>query len=124
MPTMKSLLLTAALGNIATITIAFTIVSPPPKAQVTSTALWAANVGVFFGTSTGSTETVADMIVEQLGSEIADGPFDVDSGDSIVESFRKYDSLIVGTPTWNTGTYACCGDEGKRFVLKGCPVIE
>lgn len=56
--------------------------------------------GVFFGTSTGSTETVADMLIEKLGAE---GPFDVDDGESIVDSFRQYDALIVGTPTWNTG---------------------
>jgi len=58
-------------------------------------------VGVFFGTSTGSTQEVADMIVEQFGED-AEGPFDVDDK-SIIESFQKYDSLVVGTPTWNTG---------------------
>ena len=81
----------------------FAIVSPKHAATSSSTtALHMANkVGVFFGTSTGSTETAADMIAERLG---ADGPFDVDES-GIVTSLRKYDSLIVGTPTWNTGTY-------------------
>jgi len=77
---------------------AFTL--PQRAAPPSTTALSMASVGVFFGTSTGSTEEVADMLVEKLG---ADGPFDVDDGDSIVETFKKYDSLIVGTPTWNTG---------------------
>ena len=72
--------------------------SPKPKVS----ALFMANkVGVFFGTSTGNTETVAEMIADKLGAE---GPFDVD-GDGVVQSFLKFDSLIVGTPTWNTGRF-------------------
>jgi flavodoxin I len=63
----------------------------------------AAKVGIFFGTSTGSTESVADMIKEQLGDD-ADGPFDIETLEgSVAENFGKYGSLIVGTPTWNTG---------------------
>jgi flavodoxin I len=62
-----------------------------------------AKVGIFFGTSTGSTGAVADMIKEELGDD-ADGPFDVDTLDgSVQEIFGKYPALIVGTPTWNTG---------------------
>jgi flavodoxin I len=62
-----------------------------------------ANVGIFFGTSTGSTESVADMIKEELGDD-ADGPFDIETLEgSLQEIFRKYPALIVGTPTWNTG---------------------
>jgi flavodoxin I len=60
-------------------------------------------VGIFFGTSTGSTETVADMIAKELGED-AEGPFDVETLEGPIKSiFEKYDSLIVGTPTWNTG---------------------
>ena len=79
----------------------FAIVPHQQHAATTTTSLHMANkVGVFYGTSTGSTETAADMLAERLG---ADGPFDVDES-GIAESLRKYDSLIVGTPTWNTGT--------------------
>lgn len=63
----------------------------------------AAKVGIFFGTSTGSTESVADMIKEELGDD-ADGPFDVETLEgSVADNFGKYPALIVGTPTWNTG---------------------
>ena len=62
-----------------------------------------AKVGIFFGTSTGNTESVADMIAAELGDD-AEGPFDVDTLDGPVKDvFGKYDALIVGTPTWNTG---------------------
>lgn len=62
-----------------------------------------AKVGIFFGTSTGNTESVADMIAAELGEDAA-GPFDVDTLDGPVKDvFGKYDALIVGTPTWNTG---------------------
>ena len=58
---------------------------------------------IIFGTSTGSTETVADMIFEGLEGQ-AEGPFDIETLDgSVKDFFEKYDSLIVGTPTWNTG---------------------
>jgi flavodoxin I len=62
-----------------------------------------AKVGIFFGTSTGSTGAVADMIKEELGDD-ADGPFDIETLEgSVQENFGKYPALIVGTPTWNTG---------------------
>jgi len=66
-------------------------------------ALDLAKVGIFFGTSTGSTGAVADMIKEELGDD-ADGPFDIETLEgSVQENFGKYPALIVGTPTWNTG---------------------
>ena len=63
-----------------------------------------AKVGLFYGTSTGNTQTVADMIAEEIGDDVVDGPFDIDRLDgSVSDVFGKYDALIVGTPTWNTG---------------------
>jgi flavodoxin I len=63
-----------------------------------------ANTAIIFGTSTGSTENVADLIAEGLGEGQVDGPFDVETLEgSVKDFFEKYDSLIVGTPTWNTG---------------------
>jgi flavodoxin I len=60
-------------------------------------------VGIFFGTSTGSTETVADLLAEAFGDD-AEGPFDVDTLEGpLKDIFGKYDNLVVGTPTWNTG---------------------
>lgn len=62
-----------------------------------------AKVGIFFGTSTGSTETVADLLAEEFGDD-AEGPFDIETLEGPVKDFfGKYDALVVGTPTWNTG---------------------
>lgn len=69
-----------------------------------STALSMAKIGVFFGTSTGSTEEAADLIVAELGDDIAEGPIEIDSiQGSVAAEFSKHDALICGTPTWNTG---------------------
>ncbi|CAJ1908219.1 unnamed protein product [Cylindrotheca closterium] len=58
---------------------------------------------IVFGTSTGSTETIADYLKESLPE--VEGPFDVETIEgSVKDFFEKYDSLIVGTPTWNTGS--------------------
>ena len=67
-----------------------------------------ANVGIFFGTSTGTTEEIAEQIKAGLvagDTTNVEGPFDVDDLEGSVKAiFEKYDCLIVGTPTWNTGT--------------------
>ena len=52
--------------SIAT-TSAFSILPSTPASRSNVHTILFAKVGVFFGTSTGSTEEVADMIVEQFG---------------------------------------------------------
>lgn len=61
-------------------------------------------IGIFFGTSTGSTEEVASLISEQFGADVASEPIEIDAiQGSVASTFAKYDALVVGTPTWNTG---------------------
>ena len=63
-----------------------------------------AKIGLFFGTSTGSTEDAANTIVLQFPPGTVEGPIDIDSvKGSLAAEFTKHDALIVGTPTWNTG---------------------
>lgn len=66
-----------------------------------------AAVGIFYGTSTGSTSEVAQKIYEAFGPTVAAEPVDVDTleteGSSLIKAFGQHDALIVGTPTWNTG---------------------
>ena len=70
--------------------------------KVVVAPLDAAAVGVFFGTSTGSTQEAAELIASKIPDAV--GPIDIDSiKKNLAEEFDKYDALIVGTPTWNTG---------------------
>lgn len=59
-------------------------------------------IGIFFGTSTGSTQEAADLISAEFGDGASE-PIDIEEVESVANEFAKYDSLIVGTPTWNTG---------------------
>mmetsp|Transcript_28878 Transcript_28878/g.42445 ORF Transcript_28878/g.42445 Transcript_28878/m.42445 type:complete len:302 (-) Transcript_28878:8-913(-) len=68
------------------------------------TALYGTKVGIFFGTSTGSTQEAADLIAEEFGDDVASSPIEIDEiQGSVAAEFAKYDALVVGTPTWNTG---------------------
>jgi len=76
-----------------------------PTTTRSVTCLDMAAVGIFFGTSTGSTETAAEKIYEAFGDDIACEPIDVDTLEEgqIAQVFAEHDALVVGTPTWNTG---------------------
>jgi|ETNmetMinimDraft_18_1059904.scaffolds.fasta_scaffold26709_1 flavodoxin I len=58
------------------------------------------NIGLFFGTSTGNTEDIADMIKANLGLH-DDCVHDVNR--LPVETLLNYDFLIMGIPTWHIG---------------------
>lgn len=58
-------------------------------------------IGLFFGTQTGNTETVAEIIQKEFGG---DGVVDLnDIAEADTTDFDKYDCLIIGCPTWNIG---------------------
>jgi hypothetical protein len=95
MTMMKSILLTLPVAAVG-----FTIQTP--VRSIRSNTQLDAGVGVFFGTSTGNTETAAEMIASAFESG---EPIDIDTiQGSLAAEFAKYDALVVGTPTWNTGT--------------------
>tara|TARA_Y100001970_G_scaffold291677_1_gene429788 strand:- start:7297 stop:7818 length:522 start_codon:yes stop_codon:yes gene_type:complete len=58
------------------------------------------SVGIYFATTTGKTEDVAERLQGLLGS--AESPKDVSDVDDLSE-FASHDGIICGTPTWNTG---------------------
>ncbi|MCG9886388.1 MAG: flavodoxin FldA [Cyanobacteria bacterium] len=60
-----------------------------------------AKIGLFYGTQTGNTETLAEKIQAALGGDAVVDLHDVSDAD--VDDFAPYDCVIVGCPTWNIG---------------------
>jgi flavodoxin I len=58
-------------------------------------------IGLFFGTQTGNTETVAEQIQQEFGGDGVVTLHDVADVDT--DDFSNYDCIIIGCPTWNIG---------------------
>ncbi|NJL20470.1 MAG: flavodoxin FldA [Leptolyngbyaceae cyanobacterium SM1_3_5] len=58
-------------------------------------------IGLFFGTQTGNTESIAQMIQEALGGESVVALHEIFSVEP--SDFAAYDRIIIGCPTWNIG---------------------
>ena len=56
--------------------------------------------GIFYGSTTGSTEAVAQDIAKQLGIAYADVH---NVADASADETDKYDLLVLGSPTWGNG---------------------
>jgi flavodoxin I len=56
-------------------------------------------VGLFYGSGTGNTERVAQMIRKEMGDAVELH----DISESYADEIRKYDALIFGTSTWQLG---------------------
>jgi flavodoxin I len=84
-------------------------------------------IGIFYGSSTGQTELVAEKLHQLLGEANADLiNVDVAGGDDL----NKYPYLIFGTPTWGVGEMQDdmedfaeiiedCDFKGKKIALFG-----
>ena len=57
-------------------------------------------VGIFYGSSSGNTEKIAEMIRHELGEENAQTINVTDANGDDLQGFRN---LIFGTPTWELG---------------------
>lgn len=57
-------------------------------------------IGLFYGTTTGKTESAAQIIRDEFGGDIVD-LVDVSQADG--SEFSEYEYIIVGCPTWNIG---------------------
>ncbi len=57
-------------------------------------------IGIFYGSTEGNTESVAEKVQKALGSDVAD-LFNVDS--ATAEDLTKYDTIIFGASTWEIG---------------------
>tara|TARA_B100001093_G_scaffold82822_1_gene74267 strand:+ start:604 stop:1119 length:516 start_codon:yes stop_codon:yes gene_type:complete len=57
-------------------------------------------IGLFFGSDTGNTESIAVKIREKISKE---NVFLIDMYDAKTEDFHKYDKIIIGLSTWHDG---------------------
>lgn len=65
-------------------------------------------IGLFYGTDTGNTERVADMIKNKLGADLVD-VYDIATAKAA--DFGKYDKIILGQPTWYYGELQSSWDD-------------
>lgn len=78
-----------------------------------------AKIGIFFGTSSGSTRKIAKAIQKRFGDEVMAAPVNINraSADDLV----AYDYLILGTPTLGDGQLpgqsADCEEESWEEAL-------
>lgn len=57
-------------------------------------------IGIFYGSTTGNTQSAAEQIHEKLGSDVSD-LINVDSASG--DQLDAYKNLILGTSTWGIG---------------------
>jgi len=67
-----------------------------------------ASVGIFFGSDTGNTEAVAEMIKAELGSQLVEVK---DIANSTKEEIAEFSLLLFGIPTWYYGEAQCDWDD-------------
>lgn len=86
------------------------------------------NIGIFYGSTTGNTGSVAEKIAENLGVAAAD-VYDV--ANVAPSEVGKYDLIILGASTWGSGDMqddmqdflngvAAMDLSGKKVALFGC----
>lgn len=85
-------------------------------------------IGIFYGSTTGTTEAIASRIAEELGVEAADVH---NVGSVNVDEVDNYENLILGSSTWGVGDLqddwsgfldklAAKDLSGKKVALFGC----
>lgn len=60
-----------------------------------------AEIGLFYGTQTGNTQTAAETIQKEFGEESVVELIDISQAE--LSDFEKYPYIIIGCPTWNVG---------------------
>ena len=57
-------------------------------------------IGLFFGTQTGKTESIAEIIRDEFGADLIDLH---DMAQVSISDFDGYTNLIIASPTWDVG---------------------
>lgn len=65
-------------------------------------------IGLFYGSDTGCTEAVAEMVQEQIGQDKVEL---LDAYDISKEDFDNYDKIIIGLSTWHDGQLVSAWDD-------------
>lgn len=65
-------------------------------------------IGLFYGSDTGCTEAVSEMIQEQMGEDVVEL---LDAYDISKDDFDKYDKIIIGLSTWHDGQLVSAWDD-------------
>ena len=73
-------------------------------------------IGIFYGSSNGTTESVAKQIAEKLGVKSSDIH---DVGQASPADFASYEVLLLGSSTWGMGDLQDDWYDGVK-VLKKC----
>ena len=85
-------------------------------------------VGIIYGSSTGTCETIANSIAQKLGVDSAEV---MNAGEITVEKVNPYEVLLLGTSTWGDGevqddwydglkVLKSADLKGKTIALFGC----
>jgi flavodoxin I len=59
-----------------------------------------AKIGLFYGSTTGKTDAIAELIADELGRGIVSLHFIAEANK---KDFAEYEYLIIGCPTWGIG---------------------
>ncbi|MBK4775294.1 flavodoxin FldA [Candidatus Pantoea edessiphila] len=65
------------------------------------------DIGIFFGSDTGNTENIAQMIQQQIGNKATI----YDIADISKEDMEIFDIILIGSPTWYYGEVQCDWDD-------------
>lgn len=60
-----------------------------------------AQIGLFFGTTTGKTESMVEKIIEEFGGESVVDVYDISEVED--DELEQYENIIIGCPTWDIG---------------------
>ncbi|MGD1948709.1 MAG: flavodoxin [Leptolyngbyaceae cyanobacterium] len=61
-----------------------------------------AKIGIFYGSTSGTTEEIAEKLQEEIGEDLCD-LFNMEEDFDDVDDLLKYDYLLLGCSTWGAG---------------------
>ena len=73
-------------------------------------------IGIFYGSSTGTTQSIAETIAAQLGVAKTNV---IDVAKMTAEQIKDFDALILGTSTWGDGELQDDWYDGIKLLKAG-----